>query len=265
MPALGTRGTCGDLSGGHAWAPRWSSWAVAPSLEAGVVHLWRAGVRRNAALVPRLGRVLSPEERARADRFLRTSDRVRYIMARGLLRFLIGRYLGADPVEIRFARGPHGKPSLAGRGDPGGLRFNLSHSGDVVLWAFARSREVGVDVERVRPGPDLLRLAERALSPAQVATLRSLRPEDQARAFFVAWTRKEAYLKARGEGLGGAPQETPRGEEALEGRWLVWDIQPARGYVGALCVEDTGGGVQEVAAFDVSPDVVRLLAWPVDC
>ncbi len=227
-----------------------------PDLGRDEAHLWRAGVRRNAAMVPELGRVLSPEERARADRFPRPPDRARFVVAHGLLRLLVGHYLGADPVEIRFGRGPHGKPFLAGQEGPGGLRFNLSHSGDVVLWAFTRGREVGVDVERVRPRRDLSRLAERALPPARAAALRGLKPEDQARAFFVAWSRKEAYLKARGEGLGVTPRE---GEALEDGSWFTWDILPARGYVGALCVEDEAAGVRQVAAFDVGPDVVRAL------
>jgi 4'-phosphopantetheinyl transferase len=123
------------------------------------------------------------------------------------LRRLLGRYLDADPHEIELRAGKHGKPRLA---DPAaGLRFNLSHSGGIALIAVAFGVEVGVDVERIRPRRNLLRLAERALDPAAAAAVRAASPERRLAAFHAAWTRREAIAKCRGVGLWAPLPTTP--------------------------------------------------------
>jgi 4'-phosphopantetheinyl transferase len=123
------------------------------------------------------------------------------------LRCVLARYLDEDPAAIEFRVGEHGKPALA---DPAtALRFNLSHSGDLALIAVAEGREVGVDVERIRPRRNLLRLAERALDPAAAAAVRAAPPEDRLTAFHTAWTRHEAIAKCHGVGLRGPLPATP--------------------------------------------------------
>ncbi len=146
---------------------------------------------------------------------------------------------------------PYGKPSLSGPGGAG-LRFNISHCGDLALYAFARSRELGVDVERVTPGMASEKIASQFFSPAEVAALRAVPKPRRAEAFFACWTRKEAYIKARGKGLSlpldrFAVSITP-GDAALLSscspgdveRWSLRELEPGSGYAGALAVEGKG-------------------------
>jgi 4'-phosphopantetheinyl transferase len=164
---------------------------------------------------------LADDERARSARLRFEHDRRRFIVARGALRTLLGRYLGIHPAAIRFVYNSYGKPELS-PDLSSGLRFNLSHSADLALIAIAADAAVGVDVEQIRPQPD-------------AAAIGSLHLNDQA--FFRWWTRKEAYVKARGEGLeldAASPDPAPpRG-------WTLHPLHPAPGYVGALAIEGSG-------------------------
>jgi 4'-phosphopantetheinyl transferase len=159
-----------------------------------------------------LYRVLADDERARSARFRFERDRRRYIVAHGVLRRLLGRYLGVRPEELRFERNGFGKPALTPAFD-GRLRFNLSHSADVALVAVASDAEVGVDVERVRALPELA---------------------DDPQTFLDGWTRNEACVKAMGRGLD--EQVVPDGER----HWSFFSLHPARGYVGALVIAGSG-------------------------
>jgi 4'-phosphopantetheinyl transferase len=161
------------------------------------VEIWRASLDREPAAVEELHAVLSVDERERASRFYFDRDRDRYVVGRGVLRTLLGAYVGVPPERVRFDYGPQGKPRLAMTGP----RFNVSHSGAVALYAFSKSGEVGVDVELFRPEFAREHIAERFFSPDEVATLRSLPDDAQPYAFLTCWTRKEAYIKARGQGL----------------------------------------------------------------
>lgn len=180
-----------------------SEWQPFPSvapLTAGDVHL----VRLELDLPPgRLGQVyatLSPDERLRAGRFLRARDRCRFVAGRGQLRQLLGRCLGTPPRELRFAYGEAGKPELRdhARVAP---RFNVSHSAGLGLVALGIDREIGVDVELVRPGVWTRRLVESVFTPAEVSSVPEGPPAMRAAELFARWTRKEAYLKAVGTGL----------------------------------------------------------------
>jgi 4'-phosphopantetheinyl transferase len=193
---------------------------------------------------------LRADERQRAERYVFKKDRMHFVVARGLLRVLLGHYLRQEPQHLRFIYGPHGKPALAT--DPGGvdLRFNVSHSHSLALYAITRSREVGVDVERIRPKVVQEPIAERFFSPREVTVLRALPTPLQATAFFACWTRKEAYMKATGDGLtlpldqfdvSLAPGEpaallhtTWDPQEAA--RWALQDLAPAPGYRAAVAV-----------------------------
>lgn len=180
-----------------------------------------------------------------------TSDGECYVMSRGSLRFLLGTYLATVPAQLRFVYDSRGKPGLSGPITPMKLDFSVSHSREEALLGFARGRRIGVDLERVDTGLNILELAERFFSSNEFQILSSLPPKIQCEAFFRAWTRKEAYLKARGEGISFglekvevafAPEEpasiskVPDDPNAST-RWVVKHLSPAPGYIGAAVVE----------------------------
>ncbi|HEV2393476.1 MAG TPA: 4'-phosphopantetheinyl transferase superfamily protein [Verrucomicrobiae bacterium] len=145
---------------------------------------------------------MSDDEIQRAGRFHFEQHRNRFIAGRGLLRAVLARYLCAAPKQIKFAYGTNGKPCLAKSTGGDNLEFNLAHSEDVALLAVTRTFPVGIDVERIRPMPDAAELVARFFSPRESAIFRGLPSEEQSSAFFSLWTRKEALLKATGEGIG---------------------------------------------------------------
>jgi len=229
-------------------------WQAAPgvyTLPPGEVQVWRAALDIDPQTLERLRATLAAEEQARAERFHSPLGRARFAAGRGILRALLARYLGVKAGDLRFCTNAHGKPAL----DPGSgtadLRFNLSHSQGLALFAFALRREVGVDLEFVRPSLRDDRLAERFFSPQEVAALRALPPDAQTEAFFHCWTRKEAYIKARGEGLSinlasFAVSLAPDALTSLPitaiddpeaGRWSLRALNPGGGCVGAIAAE----------------------------
>jgi 4'-phosphopantetheinyl transferase len=156
----------------------------------------------DAAAITRLDALLSPAERARAARFHSPRHAQRFIVAHARLRELLAPLLGIAPAQIEFAAGPHGKPALSGAAAAAGIQFNLSHSDGMGFIGWARGREIGVDVECWRALRDEAALVRRFFSRAEIAAYEAL-PEAQRRAgFFALWTRKEAYVKAVGRGLG---------------------------------------------------------------
>lgn len=175
---------------------------------------------------------LGPDERERSARFRFERDRRRFVVAHGVLRDLLGRYLGTEPGEVRFAYSAFGKPALSPEFGSR-FKFNLSHSAGCALIAVAAGAEIGVDVERVRSLPDQVEIARRFFSAAEVDQLRRLPSDRRTEAFFGCWTKKEAYGKARGEGLESARGEPKRG-------WSLYTLRPEPGYVGALVVEGSG-------------------------
>jgi 4'-phosphopantetheinyl transferase len=190
-------------------------------------------------------------ENERAARFHFQKDRERFMIARGALRVILGRYLNMEPSQVQFSYGPHGKPALAGECAVDALCFNASHSHELVLCAVTRGSNIGVDVEHVRTGMDAEEIAERFFSSQEIATLRSLPPERKQEAFFACWTRKEAYIKARGDGLGipldsfsvsfspGEPAALlgVQGHPEETSRWSLWELNPDPSYAAALAVE----------------------------
>jgi 4'-phosphopantetheinyl transferase len=231
-------------------------------LPAGEVHVWRASLERPTHVVKAMRGVLAGEELERADRFRFERDRLRFIVGRALLRGLLARYLRTSPEEIVFQYGEFRKPAVRV-----GPWFNLSHSGSVALYAFSADGEIGVDVEL--DDEDLIseRIAERFFSPAEVTALRSLPVEAQSRAFLTCWTRKEAFIKARGDGLNlpldsfdvtltpDAPALLLRtgwcSEEA--GQWRIEDLSDRRaGYIAALALRGDGWSVVERQIVDTT-------------
>lgn len=235
-------------------------WTTPPAdltLSYGEVHVWRAALGVPTARLHSLERILCEEEVHRACGFRLARDRRCYIATRGTLRLLVGRYLEIDPAEVRFVYGEHGKPALAARAGEGRLCFNVAHSGDLALLSFARDREVGVDLEQVRPIPQMEQIAKHFFSAREVAALQRVDASQRVEAFYACWTRKEAYIKARGAGLALrldsfsvslAPGEPARLREASPSpardggeceRWSFWALVPAPGYAGAVAVEGT--------------------------
>jgi 4'-phosphopantetheinyl transferase len=174
-----------------------SSAEVPARLPESAVHVWAASLDVGAARRRALARYLSRGEVDRALRLRSDVERTRFVVARGILRELVARYLSVEPCCVRFRYGAYGKPSLA----EGPLAINLSRTEDRALFAFARGREIGVDIERVRPDFPCERVAAAFFSAAEVPALRAFPCEERPEAFFRCWTRKEAYLKARGDGL----------------------------------------------------------------
>ena len=182
--------------------------------------------------------LLVAEELQRADRYRFARDREHFIVRRGVLRLLLGRYLSCDPRQLSLLERPGGKPEVAGLPSPGAVRFNVSRSDGLVVYAFALDRDVGVDVERVRASVAADSVAETFFAPDEVVALRVLPVSLQPAVFFGAWTRKEAYVKATGVGLAQALDGVRAdGSHDELGHWTVRTLHPAPGYVAALVVE----------------------------
>jgi 4'-phosphopantetheinyl transferase len=165
------------------------------------VHVWRAALDQPLEMVESYRTILSGHERARADRFHFEKDRTAYTVARAALKSLLGQYLSMASSTIEFEYTAHGKPYLSSAVNPARVSFNISHSHKLALLAFTIERQIGVDVEGIRPDFGTLEIAQRFFSKSEVDALLAQPPDRQAECFFNCWTRKEAYIKAIGEGL----------------------------------------------------------------
>jgi 4'-phosphopantetheinyl transferase len=235
-------------------APLWSLPPKTLLLGENEVHVWQASLELPSSQVQRLEHNLSEEELERAERFHFKRHRSHFIAARGLLRIILGSYLKTDPGNLRFRYGPKGKPELAGKTGQRPLRFNVSHSHGLALYAVTHDRRIGVDVERIRPDVAGEKIAERFFSPREAATLRELPASVRQEAFYTCWTRKEAYLKAVGEGItlrldqfevSVTPGEPAvllsiNGDPKEASYWSLKGLGPGPGYVGALAVKGHG-------------------------
>src|SRR6185295_9129337 len=193
---------------------------------------------------------LSRDEHHRAARFHFDRDRQRFLLAHASLRVILGRYLNVAPASLAFAQNEFGKPFLINP-EAAGFHFNLSHSEDLALVSVTREREVGVDIEFIRPSFATIDVAEHFFSVAEVYTLTGLDPDYRTQGFFNCWTRKEAYIKARGEGLSLAldsfdvslAPDVPvallqtRFDPSDVSRWSLHEIFPAPNYVAAIAIE----------------------------
>jgi 4'-phosphopantetheinyl transferase len=222
-------------------------------LRARDVDLWVASLDEETARIQELAETLSDDERARASRFAFGDDRRHFTIARGLLRAILSKYTGVASGELEFTYGPSGKPALTGSPETASVRFSLSHSAELAVYALTRDREIGVDVERLRPIRDSEQIAARFFCEQEQAALRALPTSVREEAFFDCWTRKEAYLKAVGDGLRMLdrvrvsldPSEPARllaidGDAGALSRWSLHALRPAPGYTGALVVESYG-------------------------
>ena len=232
------------------------------------IHVWAIRLDPPPEVVERLGRSLSTDEWERANRFRFDKHRRQYVVGRGALRTLLAAYVGGPvagrPEAIRFRYGPRGKPFLEAPLDAGGLEFNLSNSDELALAAFVMGREIGVDLEFLRSMPDCEQISERFFSASEREVLRGIPGPRKEETFFNCWTRKEAYLKAVGEGLAApldsfdvtlAPDDPPRmltleGDAERAARWFFHHLLPADQYVGAVAIE---GGTWEVRTWEFVP------------
>ena len=195
--------------------------------------------------------VLSPDEIARASRFHFEKDRAHFTRCRSALRGLLAGYLTIPAIEIRFEYLDSGKPQLAAEQNPRALQFNVSHSGSMALIAVGSNQRLGVDIEKIRGDVDTDALAERFFSVRERAGLQALPAHLRVPGFYACWTRKEAFLKATGEGLSfpladfsvttdpdlNPELEEIRGNTAARKQWFLADISVVDGYRATVAVE----------------------------
>lgn len=257
-------------------APVFTTERLPTALAAAEIQLWCIPLHADAPTLTRLSALLTPDEQQRADRFQFPDHRRRFIVGRGALRLLLAAYTGQAATDLRFAYGPKGKPALAGQT----LAFNLSHSGELALAAVTRTEPLGIDVERLRPLPDAADIAQRFFAADEAATLAAVAPERREAVFFRGWTRKEAYIKAVGDGL-SLPLKSfavtldPADpvcfrrigtDPAAAAQWSLYHLEPEAGYIGALAVRGWGwqvtGGRLDIAA---ALHVMHAETAPPDC
>ena len=229
----------------------WSVPHQTPRLLNDEIHVWRTSLEVPSAHLEYFRRILSEDEIDRAMQYCFERDRRRFIIRRGLLRRILGGYLGRSPHKLCFCYNRYGKPALVSMTGEPTFYFNVSHSDGSALYAITRTREVGVDIEYVRPVKDAEDIVKRFFSSREKAEFSTLPESIKQQAFFTCWTRKEAYIKARGEGLSYPldkfsvsmiPDEEARlvetkGHENKETIWFLKAIRPSAGYVAAVAVE----------------------------
>jgi 4'-phosphopantetheinyl transferase len=226
------------------------------------IDLWSFSTKASRHVVARFERVLAPEERDRAFRFRFHHLYVSFVVGRGILRYLLGHYLHCDPAKVCLVYGLNGKPALA---SPSSIRFNATHSGGLGAIAVSLYREIGVDVEQIRQLPDMQQIAEHFFGPEEASEIMSLPRTERECSFFSCWSRKEAYIKATGDGL-SAPlpsfRVTVRPDVAArfvhvqqnvdEARaWTLHDLKLAFGYAAALAYRDQQ---RSLSLYSVNPD-----------
>jgi 4'-phosphopantetheinyl transferase len=214
------------------------------------VHVWCVSLQQPIPVTEQLACLLSADEKARAARYQFEHLQKSFIVARGMLRIFLASYLDLQPEQLGFTYLPAGKPQLA-ENLKKRIYFNLAHSHEFVLYAFSPNRNVGIDIEHIRPIDDIEQIAQRTFSAIENYELKRLPPEQILEGFFNCWTRKEAYIKAIGDGLSfplrrfdvsltpGEPAKIRSifGSKEEAARWFISELQRANGYAAALVVE----------------------------
>lgn len=217
------------------------------------IDLWIVRLAATANEVAEVREFLSDDEILRANKFKFEKHQNDFITGRGLLRSILGRYLGLPASQVSFDYGPQGKPTLSSAHTEH-IFFNLAHSNECILFAFNRKCELGVDVEFIRDLPDIEMLAGYHFTAAERERFAAVAQERRAEAFFNCWTRKEAYFKAIGKGLSSpsdacevslAPDEPAvfirlAEEQPAISEWKLFHLAPMPGYVGALAIPSAG-------------------------
>ena len=220
------------------------------------IHFWRYRLEADGRAVQESNRVLSNDEQARAERISRLEAHDRFILARGGLRHILSQYLDADPRDLAFAYAERGKPYLEGSD----ISFNLSHSGEMAVYAVTRSRTVGVDVEFVGRRVSRDAVAQRFFAPEETAVIDAAPDGEKERTFFTIWTLKEAYLKARGGGISipldsfavtpGEPIASllrEDGDPEAGRKWKLISVDVGNDYVAAICAEGQGWKMEQIS------------------
>jgi 4'-phosphopantetheinyl transferase len=227
----------------------WLSPVETPALPDDAVHVWRALLEVDPSTLRRLKSTLAQNELERAERFIFEPDRNHFIAARGILRDVLGRYLQCAPQMIDFVYGARGKPAISSAGSSHPLCFNLSHSHGLAVIGIARGREIGIDVEMIRSEFASDDIAQRYFSAKEIHELSRLPAELRTEGFFLCWTRKEAYIKAKGDGLhipldsfdvSLTPGLSPELNTSDRSRWSLRSFSPEPGYVAAVVEEGNG-------------------------
>lgn len=222
-----------------------------PRLDSDEIHVWEFPLCAAESTFANYAQLLSPEEHARASRFHFDRDSRRFTIARAVVRAVLGSYSLSPASELTFVSAQHGKPALADSATD--LRFNVSHSGDMGLLGIACGREIGVDIEAIRPDVETDKLAERFFSTYERESIRNLPEEQRIPAFFRCWSCKEAFLKAQGVGLSrslgsfdvevnpkrpaGLLATRPAASEAKQ--WALHEVQTVPGYAAAIATQGT--------------------------
>ncbi|NEP01175.1 MAG: 4'-phosphopantetheinyl transferase superfamily protein [Symploca sp. SIO2E9] len=242
----------------HLWSPPPKDLV----LQSNGVHIWRANLNLATEQIEQLAQTLSTDEQQRADRFHFDQHRQHFIVGRGMLRTILSYYLNLEPHQLEFSYSTRGKPALVNIDSDEGLYFNLSHSNGLALYAVMPAGSIesakencslGIDLEYMRPMPEAEKLAKRFFCPREYALISSLSPTLQQEAFFNGWTRKEAYLKATGDGLAGLEQVevslipgepaallSIMGDWEAASQWSMYELIPSPSYAAALVVEGHG-------------------------
>jgi 4'-phosphopantetheinyl transferase len=230
-------------------------WERLPSnllLKSNDVHIWRLELNLPINQVNLLQNVLSKDEQKRADKFRFKHLQHRFIMTRATLKMILAQYLQISPEQVEFSYTPKGKPSLAPWLNNQRIEFNLSHSEDIALYGFNKERKIGIDIEKIRSNCEIEQLAQRFFTLREYQIIRQLQGRKKQQAFFQAWTSKEAYLKAIGEGLGGGLDQIEidlnteerklvkiKGDQQAIINWRLLAIEINDDYLATLAVEGT--------------------------
>lgn len=230
---------------------RWPRLPDSPALPHDQVHIWRFSIESLDEHSDSFARTLSDDERTRAKHYHFLRDRTKFLVRRGMLRVILGRYLSVEPNRIQFDHGTYGKPRLASKFDSDRLEFNLAHSHNLAVYAFTRKRRIGIDLEKIQPLPNLEQISSQFFTSQESEKIQRLDGNARLLAFYHCWTRKEAYVKAIGNGLthpldqfqvSVEPTQPARlvrvkGQSQETARWSFKSFVPASGYVSALAVE----------------------------
>jgi 4'-phosphopantetheinyl transferase len=229
----------------------WPARSGAPPLAPDGIHVWATSLAAPPDILKNFATVLSPDETARANKFKFEKHRNRFIAGRGALRQILASYLPLNPAGLRFVYSTNGKPALAAELADSGIHFNLAHTEDLALFAVTRIATVGVDVEGIRPVSDVDALVARFFSERENEAFQKVPDTEKAAAFFNLWTRKEALLKATGEGITRSldlvevsflPGESARllaisGDTVKAAEWSLHELSPAPDFVGAIAIQ----------------------------
>ncbi|MBT4682848.1 MAG: 4'-phosphopantetheinyl transferase superfamily protein [Chloroflexi bacterium] len=225
-------------------------WKMQPAkmiLASDDVHIWVATFSQLRTSTSQLRNLLSADEIDRAKKIYTTKEMQRFIVARGILRIILGRYLNMQPKMVQFRYNTYGKPALTA----GNLHFSLSRSDDIVICAITRGRKIGVDAEYICPYPEIAQVIERFFSSPEKDTVCAAIAPEKLKAFYTFWTLKEAYIKANGKGLmtpleevdstflsGESPVSySAPGELQKKKQWMNFNLMPAPNYIASLVVE----------------------------